>query len=66
MPAVELGVAGGLLPQLGLSFDQTAWEAFTAPLIEQGLPAVHHSETYRAAYAPAYRVVLVELIAGGG
>ena len=64
--AVELGVAGRLLPQLGLSFDQAAWEAFTAPLLAQGLPAVHHSETYRAAYAPAYRVVLVELIAGGG
>ena len=31
--AAELGMAGGLLPQLGLSFDQTAWEAFTAPLL---------------------------------
>ena len=64
--ATELGMARALLPQLGLSFDQAAWEAFTAPLLAQGLPAVHHSETYRAAYAPAYRVVLVELIAGGG
>ena len=64
--AAELGMAGGLLPQFGLSFDQATWEAFTAPLLAQGLPAVHHSETYRAAYAPAYRVVLVELIAGGG
>lgn len=64
--AAEMGMAGGLLPQLGLSFDPAAWEAFTAPLLAQGRPAVHHSETYRAAYAPAYRVVLVELIAGGG
>lgn len=49
--------AGGL----PLGFDQATWEVFTAPLLAQGLPAVHHSETYRAAYAPAYRVVLVEL-----
>ncbi len=55
-----LELAGGVA-----DFDQAAWEAFTAPLVEQGLPAVHHSETYRASYAPAYRVVLVELIAGG-
>ena len=36
------------------------------PLEAQGLPAVHHSEVYRASYAPAYRVVLVDLIAGDG
>ncbi len=66
--AVELDVVGVLLEQgsLPLAFDQVAWKAFTAPLVEQGLPAVHHSEVYRASYAPAYRVVLVELIAGGG
>lgn len=63
----ELMLAVGLITEaagLPLAFDQAAWDAFTAPLLAQGLPAVHHSETYRAAYAPAYRVVLVELIAG--
>ena len=66
--AVELGAVTGFLPTLDppLGFDAPAWEAFTAPLVAQGLPAVHHSEVYRAAYAPAYRVVLVELIGGGG
>ncbi len=59
--AVEIDVAGVMLEQgtLPLSFDRAAWEAFTAPLVEQGLPAVHHSEVYRESYAPAYRVVLV-------
>ncbi len=64
---VALDVVGVLLEQgeLPLGFDKAAWEAFTAPLVEQGLPAVHHSEGYRVSYAPAYRVVLVELVAGG-
>lgn len=47
---------------LPLGFDLAAWEAFVAPLVAQGLPALHHSEGFRAAYAPAYRVVLVELV----
>ena len=67
--SVELRLAVGLITEatgLPLDFDQAAWEAFTAPLVAQGLPAVHHSEVYRQRYAPAYRVVLVELIAGGG
>lgn len=65
---LELGVVAVLLDQgvLPLGFDRSDWEAFTAPLVAQGLPAVHHSEVYQKRYAPAYRVVLVELIAGGG
>ena len=65
----ELMVGVVLITQaagLPLAFDQATWEAFTAPLLAQGLPAVRHSEVYRASYAPAYRVVLVELIAEGG
>lgn len=65
----ELVLAVGLITEaadLPLGFDQAAWEAFTAPLLTQGLPAIHHSEGYRKSYAPAYRVVLVELIGGAG
>ena len=65
----ELMVGVVLITQaagLPLAFDQATWEAFTAPLLAQGLPAVRHSEVYRASYAPAYRVVLVELIVAGG
>ena len=60
---VGLSTEAGGLP---LGFDQAAWEAFTALLLARGLPAVHHSETYRASYSPAFRVVLVELIEGSG
>ena len=28
----------------------------------KGYPALHHSSTYRAAYKPAYRVVLIEFL----
>lgn len=33
-------------------------ETFIAPYLQDGLPAIHHSETYDAAYTPAYRVLL--------
>lgn len=36
--------------------------AYIADYIAAGCPAVHHSETYRAAYAPAYRVVRPEVL----
>ncbi len=34
-----------------------AWQTLTARLTAQGYPPVHHSERYRAAYRPAYRLV---------
>ncbi|MBO4562960.1 MAG: hypothetical protein J5772_05030 [Clostridia bacterium] len=37
---------------------------YIARYIEAGCPAVHHSETYRRAYSPAYRVVKTELCRG--
>jgi hypothetical protein len=43
------------LPLPGLFL--TDLETFTAWLNEQGFPPVHHSETYRNAYRPAYRLV---------
>ena len=36
--------------------------AYVKDYISAGCPAVHHSETYRAAYAPAYRVVRPEIL----
>lgn len=37
-------------------------ESLVESLITQGYPAVHHSEAYRAAYKPAYRVALKQLL----
>ena len=36
---------------------RTAWERLEAVTRPAGYPAVHHSEAYAAAYAPAYRVM---------
>ena len=34
----------------------------TATLKPQNFPAVHHSETYRVTYKPAYRVILIKFL----
>ena len=39
-------------------FDAAELDLFLILYREKGCPAVHHSDRYRAAYAPAYRVVL--------
>ena len=38
-------------------FDPAALELYLILYQEKGCSAVHHSDAYRAAYAPAYRVV---------
>lgn len=38
-------------------FDPAALDLYLILYREKGCPAVHHSDAYRAAYAPAYRVV---------
>ena len=40
-----------------LSFDVQETKAYISTLKEKGYPAVGHSEAYRQAYAPAYRVI---------
>lgn len=40
------------------SFSLRELEDYLLPYREAGCPMVSHSETYRAAYAPAYRIVL--------
>jgi len=54
--AVDLAREGGL------PFAPSDLESRFAELQQQGYPAVHHSQTYTAAYRPAYRVVLRELL----
>lgn len=43
-------------------FSRTSMRAFFDQMEVQGFPAVHHSASYAAAYQPAYRVVLYELL----
>jgi len=45
-----------------LPFSPSELQARFAELKRQGYPAVHHSEAYREAYEPAYRVVLRDLL----
>lgn len=40
-----------------LPFDQNALSAYLSDLEKQGWPPVSHSDAYRAAYRPAYRIV---------
>ncbi len=39
-------------------FDPVELDLFMIHYEEKGFPSVHHSEVYRASYAPAYRVVI--------
>lgn len=41
----------------------TAWRAFAVRYNGEGRPPVHHSEAYRKAVSPAYRLVRRELLA---
>jgi hypothetical protein len=43
-------------------FDTTGLHQFTQLLEQQGYPALHHSETYRRLYQPAYRLISASLI----
>ncbi|MFB0515836.1 MAG: hypothetical protein ACETWG_04420 [Candidatus Neomarinimicrobiota bacterium] len=45
-----------------LPFTPGELKAFFAEMRSQGFPAVHHSEPYRTAYHPAYRVILREYL----
>jgi hypothetical protein len=49
---IYLDIAMPLFPKL---------ESLLESLEPRGYPAVHHSKAYRAAYKPAYRVVLKRL-----
>jgi hypothetical protein len=49
-----------LAEQSALPFSAGALQSYLPGYMARGCPAVSHSETYRAAYAPAYRVVKVD------
>jgi len=59
----ELRCAAEVVPEVDpVRWPPNEWRAFVEELIEGGLPAVHHSEAFMAAYAPAYRVVAGPLV----
>ena len=45
------------LGELNLSFSLDDWKAFLEKYRELGMPAIHHSDIYRNAEKPAYRIV---------
>lgn len=49
----------------GVSVSYEDWTAFLSWYDSQGRPAVHHSEAYREAEKPAYRIVLRSLSESG-
>jgi hypothetical protein len=53
---------GDLAEAGGIPFRRDEVEAYFAGIRTQGYPVVRHSETYRSAYRPAYRVVAAELL----
>ena len=54
--------ADGYLRDHRTSVRYEDWTAFLAWYTEQGRPPVHHSDAYRAAERPAYRIVLRRLL----
>ena len=59
----RLEVAQGVLRRRGWLGVAADLSRLTAELAGRGYPAVHHSEAYLGAYRPAYRVVLLPLVA---
>lgn len=55
---------GDLADAGGIPFSRAEVAAYFEPIIAQGYPVVRHSDEYRAAYQPAYRVVDIELLEG--
>lgn len=47
--------ASALVCEAGIPAQE--WDGFIAEYKEQGMPSLHHSEAYRAAEKPAYRIV---------
>jgi hypothetical protein len=58
------GCLGDLADAGGIPFPREQVAAFFDPIVAQGYPIIRHSEPYRAAYRPAYRVVAIDLLPG--
>jgi len=52
-----LEMAEQVLKTADVSFSQKDWEIYLQAYKEAGMPSVHHSQTYREAEHPAYRIV---------
>lgn len=61
-----LAQAGAWLACTEGPVESAEWEEFLRRYEEQGYPAIHHSEAYRAAEKPAYRIVRSDLLAEAG
>jgi len=53
---------GDLAAAGGIPFAQRDVVTYFARIAQDGYPAIHHSEAFRNAYQPAYRVVAVDLL----
>lgn len=56
------GCLGDLAATGGIPFAREEVVAYFARIAQEGYPAIHHSESFRNAYQPAYRVVAVDLL----
>lgn len=56
------GCLGDLADAGGIPFTRAQVSAWFDDIAGRGYPPVHHSQGYRDAYRPAYRVVAVELL----
>ena len=54
----KLGILLSEFPQFGFNFSESELREYLKKYREAGFPAVSHSDEYRQAYKPAYRVVL--------
>ncbi len=54
------GCLGDLAQSGAIPFEREHLEQYFARIAQDGYPAIHHSDAYRQAYCPAYRVVAVE------
>jgi len=53
---------GDLADAGGIPFSRAQVGAYFDPIVGQGYPVVRHSDDYRTAYRPAYRVVDIQLL----
>lgn len=56
------GCLGDLAAAGGIPFKREEVVAYFDKISRDGYPAVHHSEAFRHAYHPAYRVVAIDLL----
>ena len=58
----KLGVARALVCESALPFSLEDFDGAVEKWRELGYPAIHHSDTFRREYHPAYRVIATEFI----